>query len=388
MTKGKKITLAVAIVVIIALLVVAGVTGGANGTVNCPECGGDPSFLVGCEECGGEGAVRGTLWALLPPVIAIGHHGHSGYATVTGFEISGNVFDSPKFAAIRYTNIRDVEITNNKFIATEEYKTVDADGANRPALIVFYNAGASMSTYKSTVNGTTVTIPTYQSGLHNIKIENNTFDIEGGTDKRLLEVNMEYNRVGAAYVSNIMIADTFDARPTRFSGYVEKANTLSDISFSGNTINITGQPTYSNQFFSAMNTSGFVIENNTVNIADGVNFTSASDGMTGFNVKLNRTGADAYSRFVEMVKSNSHVSVCDADGNEIFKVTASANALLELASDGNGSIELSFEGGNVIATVTPKEGYTFDGWYNGDAKATGDASIGGNTVFTAKFAAK
>ncbi len=70
MTKSKKITLIVAVVVILALMIVAAVTDAANGTVNCPDCKG-LSTLV-CETCGGEGEVRGTLWALLPPVIAIG----------------------------------------------------------------------------------------------------------------------------------------------------------------------------------------------------------------------------------------------------------------------------------------------------------------------------
>ncbi|MBQ7322591.1 MAG: Na+/H+ antiporter NhaC family protein [Clostridia bacterium] len=70
MTKSKKITLLIAIAVILALLITAGVTGAADGTVDCPDCEG-LSTLV-CETCGGEGAVRGTLWALLPPIIAIG----------------------------------------------------------------------------------------------------------------------------------------------------------------------------------------------------------------------------------------------------------------------------------------------------------------------------
>ena len=71
MTTSKKIILAVAAVVILALLVVAAVTNGANGTVDCPDCDGFVEGLT-CETCGGEGVVRGTLWALLPPVIAIG----------------------------------------------------------------------------------------------------------------------------------------------------------------------------------------------------------------------------------------------------------------------------------------------------------------------------
>jgi len=70
MTKTKKITLAVAIVIIIAAMVYAGVTGAANGTVTCPDCG--TAADLSCETCGGEGVVRGTLWAILPPVIAIG----------------------------------------------------------------------------------------------------------------------------------------------------------------------------------------------------------------------------------------------------------------------------------------------------------------------------
>ncbi len=93
MSKTKKIVLIVAIVVIIGLLVTAKITGGADHTVSCPECedgtvvcgdcGGEglvetltcescDGGRVTCEECGGESTVRGSLWALLPPVIAIG----------------------------------------------------------------------------------------------------------------------------------------------------------------------------------------------------------------------------------------------------------------------------------------------------------------------------
>ena len=101
MTKSKKIMLLIASVLILALLVVAGVTKGANATVDCPDCDGgvvtcpdcegeglvpveegseeltvcdpcDGAKTVSCETCAGEVEVRGSLWALLPPVIAIG----------------------------------------------------------------------------------------------------------------------------------------------------------------------------------------------------------------------------------------------------------------------------------------------------------------------------
>ncbi len=90
MSKTKKIVLAVAAIVIVALLVVAYITGGANGTVDCPDCengfaecetcGGENTVdcsdckegLVECGTCEVEGKVRGTWWAILPAIIAIG----------------------------------------------------------------------------------------------------------------------------------------------------------------------------------------------------------------------------------------------------------------------------------------------------------------------------
>ena len=73
MTKTKKIVLVCAAVVIVGLLVWACVSGGSLGTVKCPDCGGSGQIdSAACETCEGEGMVRGTWWALLPPIIAIG----------------------------------------------------------------------------------------------------------------------------------------------------------------------------------------------------------------------------------------------------------------------------------------------------------------------------
>ena len=105
MKKSSKITLLIAVLVIIAALAVAGATGGALGTVDCPDCDGVsdctacennrtvpcPEYCDGdpdcstcegtgkvscpvctCGTCAGAGKVQGTFWALIPPVIAIG----------------------------------------------------------------------------------------------------------------------------------------------------------------------------------------------------------------------------------------------------------------------------------------------------------------------------
>ena len=70
MSKTKTLILCIAAVVIVALLVVAGVTGGAQNTIDCPDCEGITTLV--CETCGAEGSVIGSLWAFLPPIIAIG----------------------------------------------------------------------------------------------------------------------------------------------------------------------------------------------------------------------------------------------------------------------------------------------------------------------------
>lgn len=73
MTKTKKIVLLIACVVIVGLLIYVAVSGGALGTVKCQDCGGTGLIDgVDCETCEGAGEVRGSAWALLPPVIAIG----------------------------------------------------------------------------------------------------------------------------------------------------------------------------------------------------------------------------------------------------------------------------------------------------------------------------
>ncbi len=82
----KTVTLLVAGVVIIALLIIAVATNAVHNLLDCPDCvdgvcascGGLAEAIAEhgcdglCSTCGGNGVVEGSLWALLPPVIAIG----------------------------------------------------------------------------------------------------------------------------------------------------------------------------------------------------------------------------------------------------------------------------------------------------------------------------
>ena len=98
MTKTKRIVLAIAAVLIVGLLVYAGVSGGSLGEVKCMDCHG--TGLVDsaeCETCAGSGMVRGTAWALLPPIIAI------GLALITK-EVYSSLFIGVVVGGLMYTN--------------------------------------------------------------------------------------------------------------------------------------------------------------------------------------------------------------------------------------------------------------------------------------------
>ena len=68
----KQIALIAAAVVILVVMIVAGATKGSLGTVNCIDCH-STGIVDGevCETCGGSAQVRGSFWALVPPIIAI-----------------------------------------------------------------------------------------------------------------------------------------------------------------------------------------------------------------------------------------------------------------------------------------------------------------------------
>ena len=156
MTKTKKIVLAIAALVIVGLLVVVGVSGGALGevkcmdchgtgliedaeckhcdaethTITCPDCKGtavvdsidcktcggkgtvacpycEEGIIASapCETCGGSGMVAGSAWALLPPIIAI------ALALITK-EVYSSLFIGIITGALMYTNFDVLKTTD------------------------------------------------------------------------------------------------------------------------------------------------------------------------------------------------------------------------------------------------------------------------------------
>lgn len=98
MTKTKKIVLIIACFVIVGLMVFLAVSDSALAMVKCSDC--HATGLVdgaACETCEGTGEVRGSIWALLPPVIAI------GLALITK-EVYSSLFIGILAGAIIYSN--------------------------------------------------------------------------------------------------------------------------------------------------------------------------------------------------------------------------------------------------------------------------------------------
>ena len=102
MSKVQKITLAVAALVIIVMLVIASITGGAMSEVACIDCH-STGFVDGetCETCSETGMIRGNFWALIPPVIAI------GLALITK-EVYSSLFIGIISGALLYTNFNPI----------------------------------------------------------------------------------------------------------------------------------------------------------------------------------------------------------------------------------------------------------------------------------------
>ncbi len=141
MSKTQKIVLSIAALIIVALMVVAGVTGGSmkktdcvdchkTGKVDqitCDECRGEAEISdtlkkeKTCEVCGensttsvikadcgtceGSAEVRGNFWALVPPIIAI------GLALITK-EVYSSLFVGILSGALLYTNFKPLDSIN------------------------------------------------------------------------------------------------------------------------------------------------------------------------------------------------------------------------------------------------------------------------------------
>lgn len=331
--------------------------------------------IFGCKNITIDSCYFGPSDELAGHHIAIGHHGTSHEAVVDNLRITNCVFDRPTYAAIRFANVTNVEISGNKFIASADSQK---DCKERdPAFIILY-PNTSTLVYNNIVNGKQVTYGlSYElSGTHNVNISDNDFYVEKGSDKRILTVTGTGLSPGIRFEKNILRQKTYDSQPYSVTGYFKSTNFFGNISFSGNTVTYEGQPTVSDYIFRLSRVFGYTFENNDITLSE-CTFGSSTDGVAGLVVKSCFDGEAAGTYTVKSEFSSKYVLIRQPDGKETKLIFTTQDTHTIIAAEG-GRIELSGDGeGNVLVEVIPNEGYTFTAWQTADGvfSKTGSTKI-------------
>ena len=320
--------------------------------------------------------------------IAIGHHGSAHEAVCDGFKITNNIFDRPTYAAIRFASITNVEITGNTFTATKNSNKF-CDEANPAFIILYPNTGDI--THTSIVDGRKIVkgFGFEQAGTHNVKIADNEFTVEKGSDKRIIMVTGTGVNPGIVYKENVFRQDTYDGKSFAVTGYFKSTNFMGNIDFSENKITYSGQPAVKDFIFRFQGVYGLNFANNELDLTS-CNFTRAEDGISGLSKNAVHEWPKSDTYTIQARASNKSVILTHADGTEAKLMFTSTDTHTLVAGEG-GRIELSGDNrGNVTVIVIAEDGYVFDGWTteNGAFTSSGNVKITAKTTFTANFKKK
>ena len=323
------------------------------------------------------------------PLMAIGHHSQVGQPNVTGLKITNTVFDECLYAAIRFNNIVDVEITGNTFISTAEYKNATSfTQAVNPAFITFYHY-TNASTYNNIVDNRKITKATEyeQAGIHNVKIENNSFTLGKGSDKRIIYyAGISTYKPGATYVENLLRQDKYNEKPYSYSGYILNNNYGSDITFKNNTIDIQGQTTYEDNFIFLSKITGLDFSDNKITLATGVKYTSRSAGISGVLLKdTTDINAERKLTLVSSKTNTKHIRLSGTNGSVLVTVNGNGSVVINVTVGGTCELKTD-RAGTVTITPVCKPGYKFAGFKDASGNFVSDAhSVEGSAVYTAQF---
>lgn len=320
--------------------------------------------------------------------IAIGHHGSAHEAVCDGFKITNNIFDRPTYAAIRFASITNVEITGNTFTATKNSNKF-CDEANPAFIILYPNTGDI--THTSIVDGRKIVkgFGFEQAGTHNVKIADNEFTVEKGSDKRIIIVTGTGINPGVVYKENVFRQDTYDGKSFAVTGYFKSTNFMGNIDFSENKITYSGQPAVKDFIFRFQGVYGLNFANNELDLSS-CNFARAEDGISGLSKNAVHEWPKSDTYTIQARASNKYVILTHADGTEAKLMFTSTESHTLVAGEG-GRIELSGDNrGNVTVIVIAEDGYVFDGWTteNGAFTSSGNVKITAKTTFTANFKKK
>ena len=320
--------------------------------------------------------------------IAIGHHGTAHEAVCDGFKITNNVFDRPTYAAIRFASITNVEITGNKFTATKDSNKFCTEA--NPAFIILYPNTGDV-THTSIVDGKKIIkgFSFEQAGTHNVRISDNEFTVEKGSDKRIILVTGTSVNPGIVYNANVLRQDTYDGKTFAVTGYFKSTNYMGNIDFSENKITYSGQPGVKDYIFRFQGVYGLKFADNELSLSN-CNFARTDDGVVGLskNAVHERPKSETYT--IQSRASSKYIVLTHADGTEAKLVFTLTETHTLVAGEG-GRIELSGDNrGNVTVHVIAEDGYVFDGWTTekGAFTQSGNVKITEETAFTANFKKK
>lgn len=345
----------------------------------------DYGEIYGCHDVSIESCYFGPSDELPGSHIAIGHHGSAHEPVCEGLRITNNVFDRPSYAAIRFASIVDVEITGNRFIATEDSNKLCSE--KDPAFIILYSNTGDI-TYNNIVNGKKVTkaFAAEQPGSHNIRISQNDFRVSAGSDKRIITVSGTSFIPGVLFKSGVLRQESYDSKPYSFVGYTKCTNYIGNIDFSENKIKYEGKPVSLDTAFRFTAVYGVSFKDNDIELAD-FSFKRSEDGINGLSKTSCFAGEAAETYKIESRVASQYISLPNADGGRIELTFKIADTSRLIASEG-GRLELREDGkGNILVDVIASEGYSFIGWRNGagELTASGAQSITAPTTLTAIF---
>ena len=316
-----------------------------------------------------------------PPIIAIGDHSAVGGKTVSGFKITNNFFDGCLYAAIRYNNISDVDISGNTFLATEENNNPKLhSNATTPAFILLYSSNSATKYTASDGKTVTETSNTEHSGLHNISIKNNVFTLEEGSDKRIIYYDTQKYTPGVSFLT-LKRQDHFNTPTYDFSGYSVNTNFIDGLSFTDNTINVNGQPAYFNYCFKIINAYNLKFANNKLNLNNDASF-SYDNGEY-----LTSTDLTKKFDFVINTKKTDKTITINFDGKS-YPISASFSGNITLRKEAGGIIKAyADKEGNLTVDIIPADGYSPSKihFYSGNDLRTDQNKITSSTTINIYF---
>ena len=332
-----------------------------------------------------------------PQLVGIGHHSGTGAVSCRGLVISGCVFDNPLYCGIHLPNISDAEIIGNTFISDSAPRTGKLGSDS--ALISLYNF-SNDATYTSPNGSKVVFAYGYeQNGLRDILIEDNTFRLGGGTP--LLGVyiagNSVDNKMNVVFVraSNTFRCETYGGTEYPLNGYFIKTNTAYDITLKGNLFSFPTKPAYRTYYMSLKSINGFFLIDNSVELGEGVSFSTNSAIGNGISAADRTVLTDRYSMLSRKISldAGAQVNVTVTDGVNSFELAKpKTNCTLVIQPSEGGRVEPETDvQGNLTIRLTADEGYEFSGFINMNDNSALDLSalqLSGLTNALAVFSKK